>query len=362
VTGANSGRHVLRGGLALLTIAALNSCGGPRPGAETGLVVAYGSAPGGDVGGAERYETLALVIAPDTATLVGSAPDILVPGDAGFDRIGIVVRCAYDRDTRVWNYRQEVRRADARATFPRDPDGCLTPQGDERHDRARTCDDNRALVLFVGPRVWSERLLFQQTDECEPRGGRYSMRDVVLVPGDTTPLPLGAFVDSAAADSAYARAMSDGFRELVKDGLNCPEQSAPFDLSSWSIQHRDGAWTAFAIVSEFAIYGECQYEHPMALSLPDSVTGGATGPRNAPYLAATVPDAQDWFASPDGRYALVTAGRPGSMTLRLFSLVHRALGRLLWERAWEGQNAVVLIRWGDARLVRDRLPLPSPAR
>ena len=115
---------------------------------------------------------------------------------------------------------------------------------------------------------------------------------------------------------------------------------------------RYGAWQPMATVHDFAIVGECQFSHPLALALPDSIAGDAANQNVRPELARAIPQLQDYFLNPSADLVLAIAGKPGEEMIQLYSLRGGAVGRKLWEDHWNAQNETVMVRWstgGEAR-------------
>lgn len=320
---------------------------------SVGLLLAYGAGyAGGGTGAAEEYKTLALVVERDSVTTAVTAPNIVIPVGSGFERMGISTHCAYDGATKVENYRQEVWRIHSSQVPPPDTD-CGAGSGSVGSVERPACDDHRAQVFFAGTRLWAERLTSQQTETCEPRGGHWSVSDAVKSVAGAAPISLGAIFGESTARDKFAVAMSQGLAELVNDGYNCPTPSPDaYDLSSWSVRHRRGAWTPVATVSEFAIYGDCQFSHTMELTMPGELTDEAPSRDLWSTVARVVPDLQDYFMSPAGDLMVVVSGKPSATKLQLLSLKRGRTIRKLWESPWTTQNEVVMARWSSGGTAR----------
>ena len=318
-----------------------------------GVLLAYGEgSPSGTIGAAEEYRTLALVVERDSVTLDAVAPTIILPTASVFERMGVATYCTYDGATKVDNYRQQVWRV---AASPAPPVGstCAAASDSPSADRP-ACDDWRAQILFAGARLWAERIIVQQTETCEPRGGRWTVSDSVRSMPGSVPMSLGTIFGEPAARDKFAGAMSKGHAELVKEGFNCPVPSAnAYDLSSWSISHRRGAWRPAATVSEFAFYGECQLSHEMELSVPDTLTGDTPDRGLWSTLSPAIPDLDDYFMSPNGEVLIVVTGKRFEAKLQLYSMKGGAVGRRLWETPWGAQNEVVMMRWSAGATARE---------
>jgi hypothetical protein len=255
--------------VAITTIALATACAGRHE--DEMLLLAYGSGePGESPGAAESYRTMALRIDGGSARIVADVPGVLVPDDSGFVVLDVATACVRDTSIAMENYSQQVRRYRFGTTAPES--GSCVPLPD-----TTVCDDDRARITFASREVWAEELTAQQTDDCEPRGDRYERHSAVRRIRGNDSLPLIALGDSATVRAAHAAALRQGFGDMTRAGLNCPEPS-DFGLYDWGIARREDAWVPTVTVTDFGIRGQCQFTADLARDIPDSI-GGDTAKR-----------------------------------------------------------------------------------
>jgi hypothetical protein len=284
------------------------SVAAPRSSAQqAGVLLGYGEH---DEKGIYIYKTAWIVFSPAEAHTVTTVPDIIVPRASGFWRLGVYTACEFQADTQLDSARQIVWQSALDKT-PAISQGPLCKShkpgdiSDENSDfdpatSVRLCSYESAKLTFVSPTHISEE--FDSNDNCDARGGHDQLRDDVrLIEGSTTASL--ADVLGAPAAQAYATAAKRGFAEISKE-FNCPEPDpAQYDLKSWTIAHREGAWVPVANINQFQ--GECAFPQNVDLPLPKTITGESSKSALWRAFAAAVPHLSDFFLSPLGDYALV---------------------------------------------------------
>ena len=174
------------------------------------------------------------------------------------------------------------------------------------------CAVEHTEILFLTGEHIGVRRTTSQTEECEPRGGRYDIVPAVTKWGSDSSLAL-ARVAGAGADSAYVRAARAAIASAPVDcepfvtaerGNDTAEM-----MDSWYVARDRGRWSAFAYDH---IYGsECDLDGGIDLRLPVSFTGHDGLRPSWDVLSRSVPGLIDAFSSPSGD--LVVAIVPDSL-------------------------------------------------
>jgi hypothetical protein len=282
---------------------------------QAGVLLGYGAPP--DHGG-PGYKTAWVVFSSTEARVVVTVPDIIVPRSTGFWRVGTYIACEYFEAIQEDSAREVVWQTpiDKVPIIEQGPPckshkpGEVDNSGNDAEGAADAnqssgavvplCRDTSGSITFVSPTHVSES--FDDVDTCDARGGHDQAHNIVRSLDSSKPLSL-ADVFAGRAANAYSAAAAAGFAENSKD-FNCPPPDPDqYDLTSWSIAHRQGAWVPVANLNQFM--GQCAFDYPLALQLPKSITGETPRPGLWKVFAAAVPHLADFFLSPLGDYALV---------------------------------------------------------
>lgn len=327
---------------------------------QAGVLLAYSGH-----GGYSQYQTAWIVFSANNARVAVTVPDIIVPRSTGFWRLGSTVACEFSADSQQDASREIIWQSSVEKTpvFNQGPPckshkSAIPDQVEEEENSAPAdssgaqvplCPVETASILFVSPTHLAER--FNDYDRCDPRGGRDTTRDDVRALDDPAPISLTDLFGAAAANS-YRSAEQKGFAENSKD-YNCPEpDDERFDLKSWSVSHRRGAWAPLASLNQWM--GECVYSYQMNLTLPKAITAEVSKAEHWKSFAAAVPHLEDFFLSPLGDYALILVSpKNADYHLYAYSVQNGALAKRLAELPWDNYNSypVVMAQWSSAKYV-----------
>jgi hypothetical protein len=310
-----------------------------------------------------EYETMWIVFSPTEAHVAASVPDIIVPRSTGFWRLGTTVACEFSADNQQDSAREVVWQTpvDKAPAFKQGPlcknhkpgdspdSGEEAGAADSNAGHVPLCAKETAKLYFVSPTHVAEE--FDDFDACDARGGRDITRDDVRSIDASEPISLADLFGERAAKS-YAAAEKKGFAEN-NQSYNCPEPDAErFDLKSWHIAHRRGAWTPMASLNELP--GECAFFYQTDLTLPKTITGEISKAELWKSFAAAVPHLEDFFLSPLGDYALILVSpKNADHHLYAYSIQNGAAAKRLAEIPWENSNShpVVMAQWSSAKYV-----------
>jgi hypothetical protein len=188
-----------------------------------------------------------------------------------------------------------------------------------------------------------------QTEECEPRGGRwYQSYYVSRFNGDSS-LALSRFV-STRFDSIARRALADEAKELAKDEVcaNIVEGFNPDELlelgGQWYPSRVEGRWRPI-LIEELGT-GDCQLLPVLHVRLASMLTGHDSLRPSWATLAKQVKKLDDAFTSPRGDLVVVRSGDS--------LLVHLGAGDQLGKRVAAipfTEREIVMVQWATGRNV-----------
>jgi hypothetical protein len=187
-----------------------------------------------------------------------------------------------------------------------------------------------------------------QTEECEPRGGRYDLTPKFTRWRSDSALRLSD-VAGARADAALNGAVRTAARTAPEDCANFVGDTTNLDWAAGNIDHwylaRDrGRWRAFAFGH---VYGsECTFEAPSELQLPRAVVGHDALRPSWTAIVRALPGAVDAIASPNGD--LVVAFTADS--LFAFGANGTTLGARLLALPF-ARERIVMTQWATGRNV-----------
>jgi hypothetical protein len=306
--------------------------------ADSGVLVSVRE--GGD------YRAYWIVHTPPGAEIAMTLPGIIVPHGSGFWRVGVTTVCEFDGASN--GDRQVVWESPAdKMPIVHQRTHCV-----KRKD-VKTCGDTRAILWFVSPSLVSEQYSVGQTEECEPRGGRFTTVGQVHKFGQTEPLEISALVADAAEE--YWRALQEGFAELQHDGMNCPPPAREeMNLTSWSVSHDNGAWYPQTNYSIGAV--ECDIVHRLGVQMPHTATVDADSRNFLLKARQQMPTLRDLFASPTGAWAVAVLEQTNIQSLAAFEIKENRLGRKLLDLKSNlpaGVNNIVSAQWAVGAHVAD---------
>ena len=328
---------------------------------QAGVLLAYSGGPDNY----SPYRTAWIVFSANDARVAVTVPDIIVPRSTGFWRLGSTVACEFSGESQQDASREIIWQSPVEKTpvFNQGPPckshkSAIPDQVEEEENAAPAdssgaqvplCSVETASILFVSPTHLAER--FNDYDRCDPRGGRDTTRNDVRALDNPAPVSLSDLFGAAAAKS-YRSAEQKGFAENSKD-YNCPEpDDERFDLKSWGISHRRGAWAPMASLNQWM--GECVYSYQMDLTLPKAITAEVSKAEHWKSFAAAVPHLEDFFVSPLGDYALVlVSAKDFDHHLYAYSIQNGVPAKRLAEIPWDNYNSyfIVMAQWSSAKYV-----------
>ena len=301
-----------------------------------------------------RYETLWIARTP-SGVRRAVVPELLVPRADGFWRAGIAATCVRDPQSkldRLWIVKA--------STAPVVEEGCpgveasALPFLGDSADRAAhdtmtvVCAIEDIEITFItGDFIGTEHMA-AQTEECEPRGGRYYVTPMVTRWGSDSSLALPEVV-GPRTDPALARATRVAFRNAPEDCSDFVADTMNFEwaqshVEQWYVARDHGRWRAHVFGH---IYGsDCSFDAPVDLTLPRSFVGHDVLRPSWTTIKRAVPKAVDAIASPNGDMVVVFSGD----TLSAFALNGTKLGTRLVAMPFKGQR-VVMVQWAVGRNV-----------
>jgi hypothetical protein len=317
-----------------------------------------------------HYETF-WIVRSSKAPLRATLPELLVPRADGFWRAGVAATCVRDADwriDRVW-----LVKAD---TAPVIVEGCPTTTRTEMRADVDTaeqaaldtvvCAIESIEINFVTGDVVGTEHVTGQTEDCEPRGGRYDVTHVVRRWNSDSSLAF-ARVAGPRADVAFRSAAHAAVRSASAECAEFAGDTAYVDWPTGTMDYyhvaRDrGHWRAYAFGH---VYGtDCSFEAPVSLSLPRAFTGHDALRPPWSAIARRAPGLLDAITSPNGDMVVAFTGdslfafesNGATIGTRLLAMPFRREHIVMAQWA-VGRNAA---RW-DREIARLR-PLLRPAR
>jgi hypothetical protein len=321
--------------------------------AQSGVLVGVATSSG--------YETL-WIVGNASRPVRATIPSLLVPRSDGWWRLGtagicptggpddqmmhVLWRSRADSTPVVSEFCHELPRGEL--PLPIYADDSAT--ADSLRKELVRCSWSRIDIKFVSPEYIAIGETSGQTEECEPRGGRwYQTYYVSRFNGDSL-LPLSGFAERQI-DSMGRVALAQAAKDLARDEL-CTNVAGHFDAaelvdvgSEWYPARVRGHWTP--VVFTQLVTGECQLESVVETSLSRALTGPDSVRIAWTEIAKRVKGLEDAFTSPDGRVVLAHTGDS--------LLVHLGDGRSLGRRIAAvpfADRKIVMIQWATGRHVK----------
>jgi hypothetical protein len=321
--------------------------------AQSGVLVGVATSSG--------YETL-WIVGDASRTVRATIPSLLVPRGDGWWRLGTTGICPTggpeDQSMYVlWRSRadstpavSEICHELPRGELPLPIYADDSATADSLRKELVRCSWSRIDIKFVSPEYIAVGETSGQTEECEPRGGRwYQTYYVSRFNGDSL-LPLSGFAERRI-DSIARVALTLAAKDLARDEL-CTNVVAHFDAAElvdvgaeWYPTRVRGHW--IPVVFNQLTTGECQLENIVETSLSRTLTGPDSLGVAWAGIAKRVSGLEDAFTSPDG--SVVLAHAADSL------LVHLGDGRSLGRRIASvpfANRRIVMIQWATGRHVK----------
>lgn len=319
-----------------------------------------------------KYKTIWLAQdATGKLAVLTTIPELIVPRKDGFWHVGVKQVCEFSHDPTdreggnesmtqmLWHApvgKPGVVNATQLCT-EHDPGDYAPPYGRAENDmnKISQCGFQLQEIEYLSPTVISLRQYSGQSEDCEARGGRYSVDFSVITYESDGKLAVGQFL-GAAANQAYktalpAQGQGDG-------GEDCGEPMNRDD--EWRIGRNAGRWGIY--VHQNLGYFGCMVDAPVRFRLPSSVTGDNSLLPDWKLLKATMKEAEDAFVSPAKDMLIVVTktelrfheyadGKPGKM---LLTLTTGPLVMLQWSTGTHVEE------WTKQLEAIGKQPLPSP--
>ena len=332
--------------IALATVSAANAA------SQSGVLVGVAK-PGG-------YETL-WIVRDASKPLHATIPDLLVPRADGWWRLGTTPICPTGGPDDefmdvLWRARADSTPVIAELCheLPRGelPLPLYAEDSAGRDSLAKElvrCSWSKIEIKFVSPEYLALGERSGQTEECEPRGGRwYQSYYVSRFNGDSS-VALPQFV-ATKVDSIGRSALAHEAKELAKDEMctNIVEGFNADELleigSAWYPVRAQGRWRPVLI--EQLGTGDCQLLPVLDVTLASTLTGhDALRPAWA-TLVKQVKRLEDALTSPRGDLVVVRSGDSLLVHLGTGDRLGRRIGAIPFP-----QREIVMVQWATGRNV-----------
>ena len=336
----------------LLVLFAFPGVGPSSALAQSGVLVGVATPSG--------YETLWIV--RDAARPVhATIPDLLVPRADGWWRMGTVPICSTEGPEGqsmdvLWRARadsapviSEICHEIPRGEMPFPIYAEDSVARDSLTKEFVRCSWSRIEIKFVSPEYLAVGERSGQTEECEPRGGRwYQSYYVSRFNGDSS-LALSRFAETPV-DSIGRVALSRAASELTRDEM-CTRVVEGFNAkelldvgAAWYPAREQGRW--MPVLMEELGTGDCQLLPVVDVGLSGALTGHDSLPTPWGVLARQVRGLVDAFTSPRGDLVIARAGDSLFVHLGAGAKLGRRIGAIPFT-----EREIVMIQWTTGRNV-----------
>ncbi len=331
---------------ALIAVSAASAAG------QSGVLVGVAK-PGG-------YETL-WIVRDASRPLRATIPALLVPRADGWWRVGTAPICPTGGpDDQTMNVLWRVRADSApviaeichelpRGELPQPIYAEDSTARDSLSKELVRCSWSEIDIKFVSSEYLAIGERSGQTEDCEPRGGRwYQSYYVSRFNGDSS-LALSRF-SASKIDSVARLALARSAKDLAKDELctNVVEGFNPDELieigAQWYPSRVDGRWRA-VLIEELGT-GDCQLLPVIDVPLASTLTGHDSLRPAWTVLTKQVKGVQDAFTSPRGDLGIVRSADSLSVHLVAGERLGKRIGAIPF-----GQREIVMVQWATGRNV-----------
>jgi len=258
-------------------------------------------------------------------------PELIIPRSDGFCHVGIAQVCEFQENNeslRQVLWASPVAKAgeveQSTACTPHKPDDYAGPylRSEADKDKISQCGFELLNILYVSPEILSTSAYSGQSEDCEARGGRYTLDYRVRKFDSAQPASLSELL-GPKAKAAFARALP---KQGQGDGGEECAETNPDDDRGWRIAHKRGRWRPY--VHQSLGYFGCAADAPLGLTLPTSLTGESPAAVDWKLLQSKMPGVADAYFSPAGDMLIAVshsevgfyelrAGVPGKLLLKL---------------------------------------------
>lgn len=297
-------------------------------------------------------------VAPDESgklAVLATIPDVIVPRKDGFWHVGVKQVCDFSPDIGGQGggnefMRQEVWSAPVgkpgtvlvgQVCTPHDPSDYAPPYGRSEEDmhKLSQCGYELREFEYVSPVLLSVRKYQGQSEECEARGGRYTVDFSVVNYESDQALKVGEVLGNEAREAYFKALPKQGQGDA---GGDCGEPNDRDD--GWRIDRHGGRWTLFAH-QDLGYFG-CNVDAYVPFRLPSSVTGDNAPDPQWKQLKASVKDFRDAYVSPAKDLLMVMTGTE----LRFCEYVNGLPGKVLLTLP---ARPILMLQWSTGKHVGD---------
>jgi len=328
-----------------------------------------------------QYSTVLLVRDGQKVTIAATLPDIVVPRNDGFWRVGVHSDCQIqsmpevagdgERKVEEWDEQLYVSRigeapqiAASRFGAPQDRCPAQVMEDFKKGQDSRAgsppppyadfepfdpCIYTSEVIRAVTPNFTSTREHAGNSAGCETRGFSWNDAASVTRIEDGTRERYSVLVgDEGWAE--YNRVLMESAKGLEDAGFNCGLSEESLDMidrlqereTGWYLAHEKGKWTAAAVYQPGN--AACQFGGDLSLPLPRDVVGSGTLRPAWGTLAHQLPELKDAFSSPAGDLVVAFTGTQVEVYLVQGQRVGK---RLLTVPA----DRLVMVQWATGKYV-----------
>jgi hypothetical protein len=286
-------------------------------------------------------------------SVMATIPELIVPRRDGFWHVGVKQVCEFD-DTEDGGNESLAQKTWAapvgkagevelqQLCTSHKPEDYAPPYGRVAGEKKISqCGFTLTDIEFVSPQLISAREYEGQSEDCEARGGRYSVYHHVRRYDSTEPVSFGQLLGPQAG-AAYLKALP----EKAKDD-NDEECGEPFGGrkdDEWRVGRNAGRWGAF-LTQNVGNFG-CSVDEPIHFRIPSALTGETFALSDWTAFYKMEKDLQDGFISPAGDLAVIVT----KTEMKFYEVREKVPGKLLLTLPG---SAIVMVQWATGAHVED---------
>jgi hypothetical protein len=355
IAGPGRLRTVIRG---MLVVLAWTVCATMARGQQSGVLIGVVEARAEE---AQEFESIhapkyrTLWVATDAngkLGLLATIEELVVPRRDGFWHVGVKQVCEFNEDEDGGNERLSQRiwaapvgkagQVEVQQPCRRHkPADYAPPYGRAAGEKKISqCGYLLTDIEFVSPELISEREYEGQSEDCEARGGRYSVFHHVQRYDSNEPVGFGQLLGPQAG-AAYVKAMPEKAKD--DNDQECGEPFSGKDME-WRVGRSAGRWAAY--MSQNVGYFGCSVDALIRFRIPNALTGESFVLSDWTAFYKIEKDLQDGHISPAGDLAVIVT----KTEMKFYEVREKAPGKLLLTLPG---SAIVMVQWATGGHVED---------
>jgi hypothetical protein len=304
-----------------------------------------------------KYKTLWIAAdASGKLQVLTTIPELIVPRKDGFWHAGVKQVCEFtagdaddggnERLNQLF-WAAPVGKAGVveqdPACTPHKPEDYAPPYGRAAGDEKKIsqCGFTLADIDFISPAAVSIQNFYTQSEDCEARGGRYTLTNHVYGYESSEAVSFSQLLGQQAA-AAYTKAIPEAAHD--DNGEECGAPLSGGGDTDWRVGRNAGRWAPF--FSQNVGYFGCSADTPIRFRLPSSVTGETAAIVDWKPFRAKEAELEDGFIAPSGDMAIIVT----KTEMKFYEVHANVPGELLLTMPGK---PIVMVQWSTGTHVAD---------